>query len=462
MYSKIILGTHLFIPEEEVTDLDALKRATTAVSRFDQEPVRMYSRAMAGWFGVPLHHYVDPRRVGRKIIDQRAPGKAIEMEFTSNYWPGQKPVLTEFQRRLEAGQTGFLFRAPPGFGKTAVCLMMLARIGLTSLVVVPRSNLIKQWKDRIREHTSLKRSEIGTAMNGRVDWKGKKIVVGLVHTLALDRFGDEFKDRFGVVVFDEVDRSVPPQTFAPVVGMFPAKYRIGVSATIQRQDGMEVVVEKHIGQCMLEGQDLNRMRPKVLIHEFDGFSGSIYGKDKLRARGQLISRLAANEKRNALIAQYVKAIVVSGRRCVVLSDRIQQLMDLKEILLAIKCVEDGDAGFYTRRLPRPRENKKAEVKYRELKKEERERTARQCKVILATYGMFGIGTDIQDLAGLVYATPMSETHQSKGRIERELSGKKQPVVVDIVDTAYDATVGWGKKRERQYNAEGLKIKKVRR
>jgi hypothetical protein len=75
--------------------------------------------------------------------------------------------------------------------------------------------------------------------------------------------------------------------------------------------------------------------------------------------------------------------------------------------------------------------------------------------------MFAIGTDIQDLAGLIYATPMSETEQSKGRIERLLAGKLQPVVVDLVDTSYKMSLGWGRKREGQYSSEGLKIKKVR-
>jgi hypothetical protein len=65
------------------------------------------------------------------------------------------------------------------------------------------------------------------------------------------------------------------------------------------------------------------------------------------------------------------------------------------------------------------------------------------------------------LAGLIYATPLSETEQSKGRVEREFAGKRQPVVVDIVDTAYDMTRRWGQKRERQYIREGLEIKKVR-
>uniref|UniRef100_A0A6M3LVR9 Putative helicase n=1 Tax=viral metagenome TaxID=1070528 RepID=A0A6M3LVR9_9ZZZZ len=72
--------------------------------------------------------------------------------------------------------------------------------------------------------------------------------------------------------------------------------------------------------------------------------------------------------------------------------------------------------------------------------------------------MIALGTDIPSLSGLIYATPQSEVTQSKGRIERVLEGKKEPIVVDIVDTYYKDTMRWAKKREKSYIAEGLKIK----
>lgn len=41
------------------------------------------------------------------------------------------------------------------------------------------------------------------------------MVIGLVHSLVRGRYGDDFRSSFGILVFDEVDRSVPPATFAP-------------------------------------------------------------------------------------------------------------------------------------------------------------------------------------------------------------------------------------------------------
>jgi superfamily II DNA or RNA helicase len=419
----------------------------------------MYNDLNSGWFGFPIHYH--HRAVAKKVRDLRVIGSPIQMKFLSTFREGQGELMAGFLRAKRQGGTGFIMNAPPGFGKTVMVIAMLAELRTTALVVVPRSNLVDQWRERIVQHSDVSLDEIGVASDGKVDWRGKKIVVGLVHTLALDRFGTDFKKYFGCLVFDEVDRSVPPQTFAPVVGMFPAKHRIGVSATLRRQDGMEVIFESHLGEHFLRSADIGRMRPKVLVHFFEKHSGVVYGQTTLQKRGSLISRLAGNQERNVLLAKYVRSIIVTGRRCVVLSDRIQQLLDVETILLANAWANCGETGLYVRRVPLPQLFKTKKTRYRQLKKAELDHVAKNSRVILATYGMFALGTDIKDLAGLVYATPMSEVAQSKGRIERELAGKMQPVVVDIIDYAYDMAVRWGKKRMREYERDGLFIKRVR-
>jgi superfamily II DNA or RNA helicase len=460
MYSRVVLSSHLWIPKDEMPDLRKARNLFTVVPKYSETEICLYDQR-GEWFGVPLYHFRDPSKIAQSVLDRRVLGFPAELKFKSPFRPGQDILISTFDGLVKRGRTGFILQAPPGFGKTVVTVAMLARLGRTALVVVPRSNLVEQWRDRILEHTNLRPSDIGVATGGKGEWEGKKIVVALVHTLALDRFGAEFRKYFGVVAYDEVDRSVPPQTFSPVVQMFPSLYRIGVSATLKRQDGMEVVFEKHIGQCFLRGADKNRMAPKVLIHHYWGFSGNLYGKTPINRRGQLISRLADNQERNSIIAHYVKLITTSGRRVCVLSDRISQLIEVSEILLSNQWVGKEDVGFYVRRMPRPTGTLRGKTSFKETSSAYRERVANGCKVILATYGMFSIGTDIKDLAGLIYATPQSETEQSKGRIERELDGKLQPVVVDIVDVRYTMARRWADKRERQYNASGLTIKKIR-
>lgn len=458
MYSKVINSTHIYIPVDQVKNLDHARILNTATSKFGDTEISMFDETRSGYFGVPRYYFKNLVAVTSRIIDETSNGESLGAKFTSEYWPGQLEVLEQFARYYKAGKTGFIFEAPPGFGKTVCLIRMILAINKTTLVVVPRSNLVKQWVERLLEHSNLKKKDIGVVINGKAVWRGKKVVVGLVHTLALDRFGEDFKSNFGTAIYDEVDRSVPPATFAPVVMMFPTKYRIGASATIVRQDGLDVIFQRHIGECWLFGSDANRMEPKVLIHEFNGNSGYVHAQSaKLNRRGMLLSKLAINPARNAVLARYIQMIYKTGRRTLVLSDRTDQLVMLRGLVHTKFGIPFNEMGYYVRKLPKdtpPWEKQK----YRTVKKGELERVSNNAKIIFATYGMFALGTDIPDLAGLVYATPQSATEQSRGRIERVLKGKKQPVIVDLVDTVYGDARRWGRSRRNEYEKKGLKIK----
>lgn len=430
----------------------------TAESAFDADPVPMWI-VKGSWFGVPIHHFRDIQSVAEQISDLRIVTKSIDIGFKTELFEEQQEVIDNFEKKYLKGGTGFILEAPPSFGKTVTVLKMISIINMRALVVVPRSNLVKQWVDRIKEHTSLHSRDIGFIDDGgKGVWRDKKIVVGLVHSLALSKQGDEFRKYFGCTVFDEVDRSVPPATFAPVVGMFPSKYRIGCTATLKRRDGMSVIFEKHIGEFFIKGKPTNRMKPKVIRVNFPMSSGYIpKTSQKLNRRGMLISKLAKNPIRNSVILDYVRLIVNSGRRCLVLSDRIEQLVVLRNATIKQfqSKISSREIGLYVRALPAVRRN--GRMMGSTLKKEERERIEKEGKIIFATYGMFALGTDIKELAGLIYATPQSETEQSRGRIERFLEGKKTPILVDIVDTAHDDAMRWASHRMMEYRNKGLEI-----
>ena len=444
--SVITLGRWAYLLRAEA-DVPFLRRELTIASKYGGESVELFDDSLPAYFGLPLYHPSLP--AGADIIDRRVTTVPIHLRFTSKLWPGQPEVLEQFKKLLQGGKTGFILEAKPGFGKTVTVIAMLELLNQRTLVIVPRSNLIKQWIDRLVKHSNMAESEIGWVEGGKAVWDGKKIVVGLVHSLVLDRYGKDFQRYFGCVVFDEVDRSVPPATFTPAVAMFPAKYRIGATATVKRMDGLDSIFRWHVGQTWLLGKDANRMKPKVLIHKYTESSGYVPGHlSVIQRRGVLLSKLAANVRRNWLLAGYILRIVRSGRRCLVLSDRIQQLVDLKGLLLSKgqKELSEADVGYYVRQLP-----------WKAVKPVERQVVAKSCKVIMASYGMIALGTDIPSLAGLVYATPQSQIEQSKGRIERLLEGKQTPVVVDVVDTAYMDTIRWGDFRLREYKRQGLQI-----
>lgn len=173
---------------------------------------------------------------------------------------------------------------------------MLHIIGKNSLIVVPKSDLVDQWVDRILQHTNLKKEDIGIFNAGRTNYtKEKRISVGLVHTLALSRYHKYSKD-FGAVAFDEVHLSVPPKTFAPVAQMYSPKYRIGASATLQRDDGFDKAFHYHVEQLRLVGDaSTNRMSATAYAVDYSKSSGNIpeyAAHDPIKARATAISLFA--------------------------------------------------------------------------------------------------------------------------------------------------------------------------
>jgi superfamily II DNA or RNA helicase len=455
MYSKIAIGTHLFIPKDEMRmSLPDAREKFTAYSEYDEGGEFPMYLDLPKVFGIPRYHFKNWSRVAKKVVDLRTEGSKIRFDFTSKLREGQDEVISKFKANLQKGRTGFTLQAPPGFGKTVVLIKMLEMLERSAIIIVPRSNLVDQWVDRICQHSTYRRHRIGVVNGKEVNYEGCPITVALVHSVAARLSEDtKFHEMFGVAVFDEVDRSVPPSTFSPVLGFFPVKYRIGASATVRRKDGLHVIHDSHISEVHLKGRDVGRMVPKILLVNYAGSSGQVWGGSKtLNRRGMLLSMLANNALRNQLICKYIRLIYKSGRRVLVLSDRTAQLYKLNWMMNK-RGVKLNEMGYYC-------DSVDIGGKKRKVSKEELEVSAINCKIIFGTYGKVAIGTDIPDLAGLVYATPQSQVEQTQGRIERMLEGKSQPVVVDIVDTAYKDAEGWAQARKRYYFRKQLKIKVV--
>jgi superfamily II DNA or RNA helicase len=442
-YSEIIKRTHWFIKKAELKKpLHELKRFFTIHGRFvDTEPVEVFKETKS-YFGVPLY-YRNMGRFAGKVIDQTRKGKPIEMSFTSDLREKQKPVLDQFVQSIAQGKKGFLFTAPTGTGKTICMLDMLSRLKKTALVVVPRNAIVNQWIERIVEHTDIKREEIGLAQQNVCDYEGKKIVVGMIHSLIKDKYPMEFKDYFGVIVFDEVHVTGAPE-FSKAVSLFPAEYRIGATATPERADKMDDVYKMHLAEASLRIGGGTDVTPTVFLRGYTAKKAHPYLhkiQEAVNRRGVLITELAKDTARNALIALYVKKFVKSGRRTLILSDRKDQLKVLRDLMTKRHGLVPKDVGIFVH----------------ETKEIERKRVLNRCKVILATYGVMSMAMDVPDLRALVFATPQSEVEQPLGRILRMCETVKDPVALDIIDMKYNDAVRWAKRRQEHYEKAKVKV-----
>lgn len=447
-YSEIILYTHAYIPRGELKrPIDALRDVFTVRSKYEEGHIAAAYKETDKYFGAPLH-YQDWSKLTNNLRDMRIEGEDVDYTFTSTLRPRQVPMFEEFKKAVHPGaqqKTGLIIDAPTGTGKTVVILACLAHYGKPTLVICPRNRIIDQWIERIKEHTSLTDDEIGIAQQDRCEYIGKKIVVGSIHSIAKDKYGKEFKKHFGAVVWDEL-HTAGAETLAKTLNMFPAKLRVGCSATLERPDGMEEIYNLHLGQKSIKMEGGTEESPRVFLRSYHSNNKHPYVnkvRDAVARKGILTSHLAKDLSRNALIVSYLKKFIQSDRRTLVMSDRIEQLEALHALLT------NPNRGM----LP----SQKVGIFTGSTKKREVQRILDYCPVILATYGVMRMAIDVPDLRAFAFGTPLKDAEQAAGRILRKCEGASKPVILDIIDEDYQDCVRWAYTRQDLYRKLGAEL-----
>jgi len=345
----------------------------------------------------------------------------------------QERVLREAGELVDAGRS-FVLRAGTGFGKTAVALDLIARAGRQALVVVPKEDLLEQWIEEARKFLGLRRSDVGIIRQNTFQ-PDRPVVVAMIHSLSRDgRYPPAFRSNFGVVVWDECHR-VPAPTFAGTATMFPALVRIGMTATPERFDGREVLTKAHVGPVEVESTTV-KVPPRVALYETPWKlprrkDGQPWYHEAGKC-GHVLTHLSQHGGRNRLIARVLERAYRSGRRTVVFSDRVDHL-DLLRSMVRRAGAPEEDTALYVHGIS---------------KAQRRDYLRRP--LIFATYAMMDTGTNAPWLDCCVLATPRSNVEQAVGRVQRELEGKPQPVVVDFLDDASPVFAGYARKRIRTY------------
>jgi superfamily II DNA or RNA helicase len=224
--------------------------------------------------------------------------------------------------------------------------------------------------------------------------------------------------------------------------MFNSKYRIAMTASETRADGLHIIFQNHLVEVRITCEKSNTMTPDVLFINYNNSSGKLpHSKDRIKSKGMLMTMLAKNEDRNKVIASYIQVATIKDKRpTVILSDRIEQLRSIKRWLITDYKIPEEMIGFYIG----------------EQNKAENKRVADNCMIILASFSMMGRGTDIPRLSCLILATPRSDMRQIVGRIERVCPNKKQPIVVDFVDP-YNLCLSGKEQRLKFYTYRKMRL-----
>jgi superfamily II DNA or RNA helicase len=167
------------------------------------------------------------KRAGVAVDDQarRYEELALASRLVRDPFPHQAEAVEAW---VAAGRRGVV-ALPTGAGKTFVAQLVLQRIGRSALVVVPTLDLMQQWYGVLATAFDV---EVGLVGGGYYEPRPLTVTTYDSAYLHMERLGD----RFGLAVFDECHH-LPGASYALAAEQMIAPFRLGLTATPEREDG---------------------------------------------------------------------------------------------------------------------------------------------------------------------------------------------------------------------------------
>jgi DNA excision repair protein ERCC-3 len=186
-----------------------------------------------GWPAEDLAGYVNGEAHPISLVEDGWALRSYQHEATQSFWAGGSGVVV----------------LPCGSGKTLVGAAAMAQAGATTLILVTNTVAGRQWKRELVARTSLRAEEIGEYSGERKEIR--PVTIATYQIMTTRRGGvfphlDLFAARdWGLIIYDEV-HLLPAPIFRFTADL-QARRRLGLTATLVREDGREGDVFSLIG-----------------------------------------------------------------------------------------------------------------------------------------------------------------------------------------------------------------------
>lgn len=133
---------------------------------------------------------------------------------------------------------------PTGSGKTVVGIKAISLQNTPTLVIAPTLDLVDQWRSRLKEEF---RVDVGIIGGGEREIEALTVSTYDSAYIHADRLGN----KFGLIIFDEVHH-LPAEGYRSIAEMFASPYRMGLTATFEREDGLHTELKRLVGGKVFE------------------------------------------------------------------------------------------------------------------------------------------------------------------------------------------------------------------
>ncbi|XOV85302.1 MAG: DEAD/DEAH box helicase family protein [bacterium] len=458
---QIVLANQLFIPVNAMpsTLLARLKRIAsfanpvffkTQAMRFSTHGIPRYislARIEQGYLILPrgcvedVTQLLADQAIVVEFEDKRVNGRPLEgIRFLGELRDDQQHAVN----KMCAHNVGVL-HAPTAFGKTVTAIGLIVRRGVSTLILTHSRELVDQWQERLKAF--LEGVNVGVIRGGQHKPSGLIDIATYQSLLSRkDNTVDPVLLEYGQVIIDECHHISAPN-YDRLLSEVRARYVVGLTATLERQDGHQPIILMQAGP----------VRHRVKLDNRHRFEQRVYVRENLAVAPQHLRSstdtkphiadvyrwLMASQPRNAQIVSDVITAINNGANPLVLTERRAHAETLTQLLSA--------RGFRT-------------VILRGAMGAGERAAARDnmatAQVLVATGKFIGEGFDLPRLDTLFLALPISWKGllaQYAGRIHRVTDTKTRTAIYDYVDSGLPVLQRMFQRRCKGYKAMGYTL-----
>lgn len=371
--------------------------------------------------------------------DERFAGDPIDVSFLGTLRSDQEVAVSS----MLSHDVGILC-APTAFGKTVTAAALIAKRSVNTLVLVHRTELLRQWQERLHAFLGVGNEVVGTIGGGKAKPTG---VIDIAVMQSLSRKGEvsDTVKNYGQIIVDECHH-VSAVSFESLLRSAVAKYVVGLTATPIRRDGQQPIIFMQCGPIRHSAT-----RPASAPHDLSVVP-RLLSKPIVVTDGSGIQdvfrRLADDVERTAKIVSEVELAFSQGRKILVLTERTEHVDALETEL------KGRVHNLFTLHGRVPKKQRIARMHDLDSLPPDAPR------VLVATGKLVGEGFDHPALDTLVLAMPISWKgilQQYAGRLHRAHADKADVQVIDFVDAGNVALMRMWDKRQAGYKAMGYRM-----
>lgn len=383
-------------------------------------------------------------KIEYKCENIRTKGEKLDITFKGTLYPEQVEALKSFDKSNSG-----LFLAPTAFGKTIVAIALIAKLKISTLILVEKNSLINQWVNKLNDFLDINyeynpKNKFGVYYGSKKKLT-YKIDAGSINSFSEDSKSNEIFKKYGLVIIDEAHH-VGAYTYEKVVKNIPCFYLYGLTATLKRSDGNEKIVTKNIGEVIYEAKTIDSIIKRCFVR-FTDFN--LLANERLLLNyAESINELVSDQTRNNLIINDTTKLINEKRNILILSDRVEHTEVLYDALVNLKIKN----VFLLNGSLKTADKKTAYDNIASIKE--------NGFIIIATSKLIGEGFDNLLLDTLLITTPFKwegTLKQYVGRLERKAKNKKDIIVYDYVDFKIPMFFNMFNVRKTAYKSKGFII-----